>query len=350
MWKPQLTPLTQKRLAKFRRLRRGYISLWILVGTYLLSLVAYLFVGNRPLVISYQGDTYFPAFSDKYYSETLFGGDFDLEAEFRLLKESEAFQQAGGWMVMPIHPYSPLESVKIEGDRPPAKPTWRHPFGTDDRGRDILARLVYGFQISMTFALILTFSSFVLGIIVGAIQGYFGGWIDLTLQRLTEIWAALPFLYVVLLISSIITPSMLWLVAILMLFQWINISYYVRGEFFRERNLDYVTAARSLGASTPRILFRHILGNAMSPIVTLFPFRLVASIFALTSLDFLGFGLPPPTPSWGELFSQGRGQIGAWWLIMAPFGALFATLLLTTFVGESLREAWDPKEYYRREE
>lgn len=345
----KLNPLTEKRLRKFKRMRRGYLSLWILSLAFLASLLAELLVGSRPLYVRYQGRSYFPALARHYYPQRLFGGDLEIETDFRALRQSPAFKEAGGVIVMPPHPFSPLESIRIPDEPPPAHPRLRHPLGTDDRGRDILARLVYGFRISLSFALILTVSSFTLGIAIGAAQGYFGGVIDITFQRVIEIWAALPFLYVVIMVSSILTPGFWLLLGILLLFEWIGISRYVRGEVLRERNLDYVTAARALGAGSGRIIFRHIMGNAMTPVVTLFPFWLVASIFALTSLDFLGFGLPAPTPSWGELFQQGRGQLTSWWIIMSPFAALVSTLLLTTFVGEAMREAWDPKEYYRRD-
>jgi microcin C transport system permease protein len=347
---PFLDPLTRKRLARFRRIRRGYGSLLVLTGAYLASLGAELFVGNRPIVVCYGGACHFPALTGRYYPQTLFGGSLDLEADFRALRDDPEFRRAGGWMVLPLHPYSPLESVRVPGDPPPSRPTWRHPLGTDDRGRDVLARIVYGFRVSMTFALVLATASYALGIAIGGVQGYLGGRVDLLGQRLVEVWSALPFLYVVILISSVVTPNLVLLVVILLLFRWIGISRYVRAEFLRERSRDYVTAAQALGASAPRIMLGHILGNALTSVVTLFPFALVFDIFALTALDFLGFGLPPPTPSWGELFSQGRTQIRSYWLIVFPFLALFTTLLLTTFVGEAMREAWDPKEYHRREE
>jgi microcin C transport system permease protein len=240
--------------------------------------------------------------------------------------------------------------VKIHGDPPPARPSLRHPLGTDDRGRDVLARLAYGFRISMTFALLLALVSVVVGIAVGAVQGYFGGWIDLFCQRAIEIWTALPLLYVVLMVSSIVTPNFWILIGILALFRWIPLSRYVRAEVLRERGRDYVTASRAQGATSLRSMFVHVLPNSLTPVIALFPFTLVASIFALTSLDYLGFGLPAPTPSWGELFKQGQTQLRSWWLTLYPFLALFLTLLLTTFVGEAMREAWDPRDYHRREE
>jgi microcin C transport system permease protein len=246
---------------------------------------------------------------------------------------------------MPLHPYSPLEGIRVPGDPPPSHPTRAHPFGTDDRGRDILARVVYGFRISLTFAFLVAVGAYTIGILLGAMQGFFGGMVDLFGQRVTEIWAALPFLYVVILISAVLEPSFKMLVLILMAFQWLGIDRYTRAEVLRERQKDYVTAARASGASWARQLFGHVLGNSLTPALTLFPFQLVADIFALTALDFLGFGLAAPTPSWGELFSQGRTDVSSWWLTTFPFAALFLTLLLTTCIGEALREAWDPRDY-----
>ncbi|MEM7245363.1 MAG: ABC transporter permease [Acidobacteriota bacterium] len=342
----KLNPINQRRLAKFRRIKRGWWSLWVLVFAYLASLGSELFVGNRPLFVSYEGSSYFPAITNRYYPETLFGGSFDLETDFRALAEDEEFAANGGSIIMPLHPYSPLESVRIKGDRPPAAPRKAHPMGTDDRGRDILARLLYGFRISMSFALTLAILATALGMVVGAIQGFFGGWTDLLGQRTTEIWSALPFLHVVVLISSIIDPNFMLLIFVLLMFYWIGMSRYVRGEVLRERNRDYATAATALGASRWKVLFRHVVGNSMTPVITLFPFTLVNGFFSLTSLDFLGFGLPAPTPSWGELFKQGQGNLDDWWLIVFPFGALFTTLLLATFIGEAVREAWDPRDHH----
>jgi microcin C transport system permease protein len=345
----RLDPVTARRMRKFRRSRRGFWSLVILGGAYLASFGTDLLVGNRPIVVRYQGRTYFPALTDRYYPETLFGGQRDLETDFRALWRSEAFREAGGFLLMPPHPYSPIENITVPGDPPPARPSARHPFGTDDRGRDVLARVAHGFRISVSFALLVATLGYLLGIVVGAVQGYWGGKVDIAGQRLVEIWSTLPFLYIVILIGSVVTPSFAMLVIVLVIFGWIGISRYVRAEVLRERQRDYVTAARAVGASWARVLSRHVLGNAMTSAISLYPFALSAAIFELSALDFLGFGLPPPTPSWGELFKQGRSNIASWWLIVAPFGALFTTLLLTTFIGEAFREAWDPKEYHRRE-
>jgi len=340
----RLDPLTSKRLKRFWRIRRGSWSLCILVATYVLSLAAEVFVGNRPVVLRHDGVWSFPALTDRYYSQKAFGGTLDVEADFRAVKASPDFAAAGGFMILPPHPYSPLESVRIKGDPPPSRPTAEHPFGTDDRGRDVLARVVYGFRTSLTFAFLVAAGAYAVGIAFGAIQGFWGGAVDIVGQRMTEIWSALPFLYVVILISSALEPSFVMLVGILVVFQWIGISRYTRAEVLRERQKDYVVAARALGASPLRALFTHVIGNALTPAITLFPFALVGDIFSLTALDFLGFGLPAPTPSWGELFKQARSNFSSWWLVGFPFLALLMTLLLTTLVGEALREAWDPRD------
>lgn len=341
-----LSPQNRKRLDRFKRIRRGWYSLWILLTAFILSLGAELFIGNRPIVLRHDGSVDFPALTDRYYSATGFGDSLDTEVDFREVCASARFQASGGWCLMPPHPYSPLESIRIKGDRPPSRPQANHPCGTDNRGRDVLARLIYGFRVSLSFALALVTASVFLGIVIGAVQGFWGGWVDLLFQRIIEIWQVMPFLYVVLMVSSIMTPSFLMLVGILMLFMWIPVSRYVRAEVLRERSRDYVTAARALGGSSFRQMFTHILPNSLTPVITMVPFRLVAAIFTLTSLDFLGYGLPAPTPSWGELFKQGRSNLPSYWLTLWPFLALFSTLLLATFVGEAAREAWDPKHYH----
>lgn len=346
----KVDPLTRRRFKKFRKIGRGWYSLLIIGSAFLVSLGAELFIGNRPLVVGYKGDWSFPALSGRYYSSQTFGGTTDLETDFRALKQSESFKAAGGFMVLPLHPYSPIESIRIKGDPPPSRPSWGHPMGTDDRGRDVLARVVYGFRISVSFALLVTFGAYLVGVSVGAFQGFFGGTVDLLGQRVTEIWSALPFLYVVTLVASILTPTFPLLVAILVIFTWIAIAQYTRGEVLKERNKDYVTAARALGSSWHRTLFTQVLGNALTPAITLFPLSLVSDIFALTALDFLGYGLPAPTSSWGELFGQGRSNITSWWLITFPFVALATTLLLLTFVGEGVREAWDPRDTHVRKD
>lgn len=345
---PRLDPLTQRRIRKFRRIGRGWYALLFLAAAYVASLGAELFIGSRPLILRHDGAWYFPAFNHRYYSGQLFGSSIDIEADFRALQDDPGFRGNGGFMILPMHPYSPIESITIPGDPPPSRPSLRHPMGTDDRGRDVLARVVYGFRISVSFALLVTLGAYTVGVAVGAVQGFWGGRVDLLFQRLTEIWLALPFLYVVTLVASVFTPTFALLVAILVVFGWIHIAQYTRAEVLRERSKDYVTAARAIGAGWPRVLFKHVLGNSITSAITLFPLALVADIFALTALDFLGYGLPAPTPSWGELFQQGRGNIRSWWLITFPFLALVTTLLLLTFIGEAIREAWDPRETHVR--
>jgi microcin C transport system permease protein len=344
----KLNPLTVRRIKRFRQIRRGWYSLILMGVLFGCSLGSELLINNRALVVRYDGRTFFPAFNHRYYSQQIFGKRADLETDFRELKKDPEFLSRGGFILMPLHPYSPLESLRIPGDPPPSNPSWQHPMGTDDTGRDVLARVVYGFRISVSFALLVTLGSYLIGVTAGAIQGYFGGAVDMIGQRGTEIWSALPFLYVVILISSIITPNFAMLVFVLWLFGWIGISRYTRGEVLRERNRDYVTAARASGAGWPRILAGHVLGNSLTSAITLFPLSMVADIFALTALDFLGYGLPAPTPSWGELFDQGRSNISSWWLIGYPFLALVTTLLLWTFIGEAVREAWDPRVVHAR--
>jgi microcin C transport system permease protein len=258
---------------------------------------------------------------------------------------------------MAPYPYGPNESLLDMSSSPPNAPSRAHPFGTDDRGRDVLVRLAYGFNISLTFAIVVMVIGESIGVAVGALLGYFGGKLDILGQRLIEIWSSLPFLYTIIIISSIIVPTYapgrtavfqpsFWLlVAILAVFEWVSITYYIRGEFYREKARDYVGAAIATGVSEPMIIFRHILPNALTPVVSFAPFVIVANISSLVALDFLGFGLPAPTPSWGELISQGTQNLTKWWLVFFPLGALFVTLLLVVFIGEAVREAFDPKEF-----
>jgi len=261
--------------------------------------------------------------------------------------------------LMPLYPYGPNESLLELDGVPPHPPSAEHPFGTDDRGRDVFVRLAYGFNVSITFAILVTLFSFVVGIIVGAMLGYFGGSTDILGQRLIEIWSSLPFLYTIIIIGSIVVPvyvtgrnlvlqpSFWLLIFLLSTFSWMGITYYVRGEFYREKAKDYVGAAIALGASETSVIFKHILPNAITPVVSFAPFSIVANISTLVALDFLGFGLPAPTPSWGELIGQGVNNLTKFWLVFFPLGAVFLTLLLVVFVGEAIREAFDPKEFSR---
>jgi len=347
--------LFRKRLRKFRRLKRGYYSFLIIIGAYIFSFFLPLVMTGQPLVVKYQGRYYFPLL--RFHSVTEFGVEGFGEPDYRYLKKLFAEAGKGAWVLMPPYPYGPNESLLDLTESPPNAPSAEHPFGTDDRGRDVLVRLAYGFNISMTFALLVTLISESTGIMVGAMLGYFGGKIDMFGQRFIEIWSSLPFLYTIIIISSIIVPvyvpgrlqvlqpSFWLLVFILAAFDWVGITYYLRGEFYREKARDYVGAAIATGVSEPAIMFRHILPNALTPVVSFAPFVIVANISTLVALDFLGFGLPAPTPSWGELIGQGTENLTKWWLVFFPLGALFLTLLLVVFIGEAVREAFDPKEY-----
>ena len=336
----RISDLTRQRWGNFKGIKRAYYSLWILGVGYILSLGAPFWVNDKPLFIHYEDKMYFPVF--QYYPSTEFGGQYKTEADYVTLRENEGFMDKA-FVIQPLIPHSPLRPYLEAEGMPPHPPSSRHWLGTDGSARDILSRLIYGFRICMTFSLILTLLSAVVGIIIGGVQGYLGGKTDLFVQRGIEIWASLPFLYVVILLGSIYGRSFFLLLFILALFQWIGLSYYMRGEFYRLRNQTYVRVSRALGFGPLRIFFRQILPNAITPVITLLPFLLISGIGSLTSLDFLGFGLPPPTPSWGELLDQGLKHLYAPWVAFSAVGALFFTLLLATFIGEGVREAFDPR-------
>ncbi|MFV2065622.1 MAG: ABC transporter permease subunit [Pirellulales bacterium] len=343
--------LLRLRLRKFRRLRRGYYSFLILIGFYALTMFNALLISNKALIVQYGGHYYFPVFS--YHEGTRFGqtevrGKRHYgETDYRALKDQFASEAEGNWVLLTPYPYSPNESLLYLPGSPPHGPSQRHWFGTDDRGRDILARLVYGFRISMNFALFVTILSYLSGTLCGAALGFFGGRLDIYGQRLIEVWASVPFLYTVIILSSMFRPNFYFLACLLTLFGWMGISFYVRGEFYREKAKDYVAAARSIGERDRAIMLRYILPNALTPIISFAPFAIVGNITALVALDYLGFGLPAPTPSWGELIHQGREHIFAWHLVVFPLLAMFLTLQLTVFIGEALREAFDPKVFSR---
>src|SRR5437867_2798784 len=359
---PPLSPrrsvsIFRKRVRKFKTLKRGYYSFLILLGAYVVSFILPVLINNKALIVHYRGKYYFPMI--RYYPASEFGQSAFGEPNYRDLKRELASRANGDWALMPIYPYSATESLLDLPGSPPHPPSPDHIFGTDDRARDVFARLAYGFNVSLTFALFVLAISYVVGVFVGAMLGYFGGKLDILGQRLIEIWSSLPFLYTIIIISSIIVPiyipgrnlvaqpSFWLLIAILATFDWMGITYYVRGEFYREKAKDYVGAAISIGVPEWVRMFRHILPNALTPVVSFAPFAIVANIEALVALDFLGFGLPAPTPSWGELIGQGVNYLTDWWLIFFPLGAVFITLLLIVFVGESIREAFDPKEFSR---
>jgi len=335
------SPLARQRFERFRKSKRAWISLWILGTAFVVSLFSEFVANDKPIVMAYEGRLYFPIM--KFYPATDFGGEYRTETNYRQLEKTESFERADGWMIWPIVPYSPIESNLDLPGVPPHPPSREHWLGTDTAARDVFARLLYGFRISMAFALALTACSTSIGIALGGIQGYAAGKTDLIAQRFVEIWQALPFLYVVILLGSIYGRSFLLLLVVNALFQWIGISYYARAEFLKLRNRDFVQASRVVGAGHLRLLFRQILPNSWTPVIALLPFMLVSGINTLTALDFLGFGLQPPTPSWGELLDQGLKHLHAPWLAISTVTALFTTLLLTTFIGEGLREAMDPK-------
>jgi microcin C transport system permease protein len=326
---------------RFRRNRLGFVSLVLFVTLVVLSLFAEFLSTDKPLVVRYSGQTYFPVLRD--YSEKTFGGDFETPADYLDPFIRDRITQGGNWALYAPNPYGPKTLNYFATSPNPAAPSRENFFGTDDRGRDLLAQLIYGFRVSVLFALALTAIGVLLGIATGAVQGFFGGKTDLAFQRFIEIWGSMPELYLLIIFAAIFAPSVALLLVLLSLFGWMGLSDYVRAEFLRNRQMDYVRAARALGVSNLQIMWRHILPNSMVPVVTFLPFRMSGAILALTSLDFLGLGVPPGTPSLGELLSQGKANIDAWWISMSTFGVLVLTLMLLTFMGDALRDALDPR-------
>jgi microcin C transport system permease protein len=342
--KPRLTPLTRRRLANFRANRRGFLSLWIFLALFGVSLFAEFIANERPALIRYDGAFYMPIF--KSYPETAFGGEFETEAEYRDPFVQKQIEEKG-WMIWPPIRFS-HNTINLRLDRPaPSPPTAENWLGTDDQGRDVLARLIYGFRISVLFGLTLTLISSIIGVVAGAVQGYFGGWTDLLFQRFIEIWSGLPELYLLIILAAFVQPNFWWLLGLLLLFSWMGLVGVVRAEFLRARNFDYVRAARALGAGNVTIMFRHLLPNAMVATLTFMPFILSSSVVALTSLDFLGFGLPPGSPSLGELLNQGKSNLHAPWLGITSFFTIAVMLTLLVFVGEAVRDAFDPRKTFR---
>ncbi|MCE1163762.1 MAG: ABC transporter permease subunit [Bacteroidetes bacterium] len=344
--KEKYNSILSRRWKRFRGLKRGYYSFLALCALYLLSFILPLFVGRDALLVKYNGSYYFPVF--KFYASETFGQKIFGEANYRILKKTFSDSKTGNYVIMPLYPFGPNENLldELQG-APPHPPSAVHILGTDDRGRDVFARLAYGFNISISFALLITAVSFLIGIISGALLGYFGGKFDAFGQRIIEIWSTLPLLYIIMILSSVIAPGFITLCFIMILFGWTGITYYVRAEVYREKGKDYVLAAVSGGAPDRHIIFRHIIPNSLTSVISFAPFAIVANIMSLVALDFLGFGLQPPTPSWGEMISQGMGNLNYWWLTVFPLGTQFLTLLAVVFIGESVREAMDPREYYR---
>ncbi|MBD3656121.1 MULTISPECIES: ABC transporter permease [Marinobacter] len=335
-----LTPIQRRRLRNFRRNRRGFWSLWIFLALFGLALVAELIANDKPLMLSYKGDLYFPVV--EYIAEEEFGGFMPTEADYRdpfIRDEIEA----NGWILWPPIRFS-YDTINYNLDVPsPAPPSAVNWLGTDDQGRDVAARVIYGFRISVLFGLTLTILSCIVGVIVGALQGYYGGKVDLLGQRFIEVWSGLPVLYLLIILSSIVQPNFWWLLGIMLLFSWMGLVDVVRAEFLRARNFEYVKAARALGLDNRKIMFRHILPNAMVATLTFLPFILTGAITGLTSLDFLGFGLPSGSPSLGELIAQGKANLHAPWLGISAFVSLSIMLTLLVFVGEAVRDAFDPR-------
>ncbi|HRO59968.1 MAG TPA: ABC transporter permease [Burkholderiaceae bacterium] len=326
---------------RFRRNRRGWISLWIFAAIFGLSLFAELLSNDRPLVAHYEGQTYWPLWN--FYPETTFGGDFHTRTDWHDPFIVEQMSMDGNWAIWPPNRYS-FDTINYFAASPnPAPPSAENLLGTDDRGRDVLARLLYGFRLSVLFGLALTTIGVVAGVLAGAVQGYFGGRLDLAFQRFIEVWSAIPELYLLLILAAMFEPSVWILLVILSLFGWMGLSDYVRAEFLRNRQLEYVTAARALGLPDSKIIFRHVLPNSLTPVIAFLPFRMSAAIVALTSLDFLGLGVPPSTPSLGELLAQGKANLDAWWISLGTFGVLVGMLMLLIFIGEALRDALDTR-------
>jgi microcin C transport system permease protein len=362
-----LSPINRRRWQNFKAHRRGYFSFWVFLVLFFVSLFAEFIANDRPFLVKYDGRFYFPALVT--YPETTFGGEFETKTDYRDPFVQKLIAQKGGYMVWPLIRYS-YDTHNLDLPTPaPSKPTWLltekecaavvarknlkscrdleyNWLGTDDQGRDVVARLIYGFRISVLFGLILTAVSSVIGIIVGAVQGYFGGWTDLLFQRFIEIWTSVPQLYLLLIISSVLVPGFIVLLGILLLFSWVSLEGLVRAEFLRGRNFEYIRAARALGVSNRVIMFRHLLPNAMVATLTFLPFILSSSVTMLTALDFLGLGLPPGSPSLGELLAQGKANIQAPWLGLSGFFSVATMLSLLIFIGEAVRDAFDPRKIF----
>ena len=340
----RITPINRRRIDNFKANRRGWWSLWIFLVLFGLSLVAELIANDRPLLIRYDGQFYVPV--ARFYPETAFGGDFAAEADYTDPYIIGLIEKKG-WILWPPIPYGANTHIAQLPSPAPSPPTARNWLGTDDQARDVLARVIYGFRISVLFGLALTVLSSVIGVAAGAVQGYFGGRVDLFGQRAIEIWNGLPVLYMLIILASIVQPNFWWLLGLMLLFSWTSLVGVVRAEFLRARNFEYVKAARALGVSNPVIMFRHLLPNAMVATLTFLPFITSGSVVTLTSLDFLGFGLPPGSPSLGELLKQGKDNLQAPWLGITGFVVIAVMLSLLVFIGEALRDAFDPRKTQR---
>lgn len=359
----RFNPETLRKLRRFYSIKRGYWSFLILIGAFIISLLGQVFVNNRALVVVHEGGVHFPALpfskspTGKYYGleKDGAGQDYTYEVNYRELQAH--FKKSGkGTVIMPLIPYNAYENDYREGLVHPIPPNTdlRHYLGTDRTGRDVLARLFYGFRITMIFALVFMFMVYLIGVVIGSLMGYFGGWTDLLGQRAVEVWQNIPFLYMVIIVAAAVSDlpynlpawfRILILLSIMVLFSWTSMTYYMRTSVYREKSRDYVAAAQLLGASTPRVIFNHLLPNTISTMVTFMPFTVSSAIISMTALDYLNFGLPKPTPSWGELLKQGVANLHAWWIVLSAFMAMVTVLTLVTFIGEAVREAFDPKKF-----
>ncbi len=343
--KSLISPINQRRWQNFKANRRGYWSLWIFLFLFFLTLFSEIIANDRPLLIIYDGQFYTPVIAT--YPETAFGGEFETEADYRDPFVVDLIKEKNGRIFWPLIRYR-YDTINLDLPVPaPAPPSADNWLGTDDQGRDVVARLLYGFRISVLFGLALTIISSVIGVIAGAIQGYFGGWTDLIFQRIIEVWTSVPSLYLLIIIASIIEPSFWILLFILLLFSWVALVGVVRAEFLRGRNFEYINAARAMGVSNAKIMFKHLLPNAMVATLTFMPFILSGSIGTLTSLDFLGFGLPPGSASLGELLAQGKANLQAPWLGISGFIVIATMLSLLVFIGEAVRDALDPRKTFQ---
>lgn len=339
-------PQSLRQWQRFRQQRRGYYSAIVLTALVLLSLGAELLANSRALIVSYQGQLYFPSYGH-FHSGQVFGLDYPHEVNYRELQAEFQRSGRGDWVLLPPIPFNPYESDQIDGQYPPFPPSLdsRHYLGTDGTGRDIAARLIYGFRLSIAFSLLLLVANYSIGTLIGIGMGYFGGRFDLLMQRIIEIWSSIPTLYVIMIIASIVLPNFWILLAIMICFDWTGMTWYMRTASYKERARSYVLAARAQGASHWRIITRHILPNTLPLLITFAPFAITAGITALTALDYLGFGLPAPTPSWGELLREGVARMDKLWIVGSVTTALICVLVMVTWIGEALREAFDPKQY-----
>ncbi len=339
-----LSPVTLKKLKRFYSIKRGFWSFVIIMAMILISLFAEVFINSRALVVNYNGNFYFPTYG-RMIPGTTFGLDYSYETNYRDLKKIFDRADSGNWVLMPPVPFNPYENdLKLDAF-PPFPPSFKdkHFFGTDNAGRDILARLVYGFRTAIGFSVVLLLVTYTVGIALGCSMGYFGGKFDLFFQRIIEIWTNIPVLYVIIIIASVLIPNFMVLLLIMSFFGWTGMTWVMRTMTYKEKEKEYILAVKSLGASHARIIFNHIIPNTISVIVTYAPFAISGGIVSLTSLDYLGFGLPAPTPSWGELLAQGWQNMNAWWIVSSVVTAMIITLMTVTFVGEGIREAFDPK-------